>query len=193
MVARWMAASRRSGLRVLRALDKLDLTNCEIRETQVGLLIRPDAPKELDLGSNARIGADGADTIARALTKRPQRLSLESCRIGDEGAKALAVCRAELERLELGDNGITDAGLAALVKGTLKVRERSIAQSRITATGVRALLAAEWPLVELDSATTGRRRSGKLVASRRPRDRSLARHLDNTHGEALMALIGAER
>jgi len=47
--------------------------------------------------------------------KRPQRLSLESCRSATRVRSARCVAR-ELERLELGDNGITDAG-SPLVKG----------------------------------------------------------------------------
>jgi len=93
-------------------------------EALAGALSKGAVPKleYLDLSNNHGIGSDGVTALVPVLRQLPalRRLGLDGCSIGNEGVASLVADLGNddfkaLEDLDLGWDGITDAGCATLV------------------------------------------------------------------------------
>jgi uncharacterized protein (TIGR02996 family) len=85
-----------------------------------------------------------------ALT-RLEELDLSTNQIGAGTGAAIAASKLPLRRLDLSQTQMTDAGATALARAALpELRELRLYNDKIGVAGARALVAAPWPLVDLD-------------------------------------------
>jgi uncharacterized protein (TIGR02996 family) len=114
---RAFAALARAG----SSLEELTLRRCGLGAVEAGALGKIASLSELrSLGLDSNeFGAEGMTRFLDGpLAGGLVQLMVENCRLGDEGAEALASCSAltNLRVLHLGENRITDRGAMALVR-----------------------------------------------------------------------------
>jgi uncharacterized protein (TIGR02996 family) len=102
-------------------LEELSLMRCGVGAVEVGALGKVaslPALRSLDLDGNELMAEGMRRFLEGPLVCGVERLSVEKCRLGNEGAEALASCPglATLRILHLGDNEISDRGALALVR-----------------------------------------------------------------------------
>ena len=145
------------GLRVvaaaaLPALVSLALSDEDFTPRDVAALARTAAWENLGelVLARCRLGDDGAEALARLAPPRLERLVVDGNGIGPRGARALAGLR--VRELRVSGNPLGDAGLAALCEGLDELRILGAAETQAGAAGVAALGRAPFfrGLVELD-------------------------------------------
>jgi hypothetical protein len=125
-------------------LESLRICHCGLRPRDVARLVEwlPAAVRDLDVGSN-ELGNGGARALAESpAIGRLRALTVSGCRIGDQGATALA--RAPLgylRALDLSHNPIRAAGGLALAESPFleKLRELRLEGCELPRAAVRAL------------------------------------------------------
>jgi Ran GTPase-activating protein (RanGAP) involved in mRNA processing and transport len=164
--ARWLGNLRRLvldgcglGAAALRALagasffpklESLSLSSNDFDGAAVRALLASEAPialASLDLSLNP-IGPAGAAAIAEARCLASlASLHFYECKLGPEGAAELArASLPALDELRLLHEGLGDAGMIALVSGSLRARSLCVGKDTIGPEGVRAIARSGWPL-----------------------------------------------
>jgi uncharacterized protein (TIGR02996 family) len=136
-------AQDRCGIR----LRKLDLEQCQIYSPGAEMLTWARWPElETLLLRRNVLGPEGAGHLARGDFERLRRLDLASCGLGSGGAVNLATAPwlGNLRYLDLGWNGIEQAGLHALLQRDWPdLRDLDLDENRLGDAGVRELHALE--------------------------------------------------